>query len=196
MSETQADCRRVPFALTMLIAVGLIAAAVVAPNGPLFGLDAAVWSRALLFVGFAMLALGYVDAFRSRCIRGYVTVTLPVLALLSAIPLAGTERAAWGEAESLWINAIIILVLLLVFLHFSLHTMPSLWRQSLTPASSALLGIALTASGALYWEYRGGGTAALDKTLSLTADGIGILLGAALFWVLMRHRLRLPADAG
>ncbi|MBK1629272.1 hypothetical protein CKO31_00695 [Thiohalocapsa halophila] len=190
MSETQADCRRLPFVLTVLLAAVLVGIGVSSPQGGLFGLDAAHWSRALIFAGSAILALAYVDAFRSRCIRVYMTVTLPILALACAAPLAATERAAWGAAESLWINAAIVLVLLLVFLHFSLHTMPSDWRRGLTPARSALFGIALAAGGALYWEFRGGGAAAVDKTLPLAADAVGILLGAVLFWLMMRHRVR------
>jgi hypothetical protein len=193
MSESQADCRRLPFLLTVLLGAMLIAAAVLAPRAALFGLDAQHWSRALTFAGSAILALAYVDAFRSRCIRNYMTVTLPILALACAAPLAATERAAWGPAESLWINAIIVLVLLLVFLHFSLHSMPSAWRHGLTPLRSAIFGVALAAGGALYWEFRGGGAAALDKTLPLVADGVGILVGATLFWMMMSHRLRAEA---
>jgi phosphoglycerol transferase MdoB-like AlkP superfamily enzyme len=190
MSESQADCQRLPFAAVILVAVGSVAAASAAPAVPAFGVDSSLWSRALLFVGLAILALGYVDAFRSRCIRSYMTITLPVLALLAAAPLFGSDRAAWGYTESLWINAIIVLVLLLGFLHFALHTMPFAWRHSLTPARSALFGLGLAAGGALYWEYRGGGAANLDKSLPLLADGLGILLGAAIFWALMLHRLR------
>jgi hypothetical protein len=190
MSESQADCRRLPFVIAVLIAVLLVASAVLAPRVPLLGLDAAHWSRALIFAGSAILALAYVDAFRSRCIRNYMTLTLPVLAVLCAVPLAATERAAWGAAESLWINAIIVLVLLLVFLHFSLHSMPSAWRHGLTPSRSALFGIALAVGGALYWEFRGGGASAVDKTLPLAVDAVGILVGALLFWLLMSHRLR------
>ncbi|WP_295880104.1 hypothetical protein [uncultured Thiohalocapsa sp.] len=193
MSESQADCRRLPFVIAVLIAVLLVASAVLAPQVPLLGLDAAHWSRALIFAGSGILALAYVDAFRSRCIRVYMTITLPILALACVAPLAATERAAWGAAASLWINAAIVLVLLLVFLHFSLHTMPSDWRQGLTPARSALFGIALAVGAALYWEFRGGGAAAVDKTLPLAADAVGILLGAALFWLMMRHRLRYAA---
>lgn len=190
MSETQADCRRLPFALTVLLAAVLIGSAILSPRTALFGLDAAHWSRTLIFAGSAMLALAYVDAFRSRCIRGFMTVTLPLLALFCALPLVGTDRAAWGAAESLWVNAAIVLVLLVVFLHFSLHTMPTQWRHGLTPARSALWGIALALAGALYWELRGGGAAAVDKTLPLVADALGILVGAVLFWLLMSHRLR------
>jgi hypothetical protein len=190
MSESQADCRRLPFLLTVLLAVVLIGIGVLAPRTALLGLDAAHWSRALIFAGSGILALAYVDAFRSRCIRVYMSVTLPLLALACVAPLAAVERAAWGAAESLWINAAIVLVLLLVFLHFSLHTMPSDWRHGLTPVGTALFGLALAAAGALYWEFRGGGAAAVDKTLPLAADAVGILVGAGLFWLLMSHRLR------
>jgi hypothetical protein len=71
--------------------------------------------------------------------------------------------------------------------------MPSDWRHGLTPARSALFGIALAVGAALYWEFRGGGAAAVDKTLPLAADAVGILVGAALFWLMMRHRLRYAA---
>jgi hypothetical protein len=83
MSESQADCQRLPFAAVILVAVGSVAAASAAPAVPAFGVESSLWSRALLFVGLAILALGYVDAFRSRCIRSYMTITLPVLALLA-----------------------------------------------------------------------------------------------------------------
>ena len=190
MSESQADCRRLPFVLAMLLAIAAVAIAVLSPRGALFGLDAVLWTRSLVFTGIGILALAYVDAFRSRCIRGYTSVALAVLAVLCAAPLVGTERAAWGAVESLWINAIIVLVLLLVFLHFSLHTMPSDWRHGLTPGKSALYGLLLAAGVALYWELRGGGAPAVDKTLPLLADGVGVLAGALLFWLLMRHRLQ------
>ncbi len=189
MSETQADCRRLPFILTLLLALVLLGIGVSSPPRGLFGLDGAHWSRALIFAGGGILALAYADAFRSRCIRVYMSVALPMLALLCVAPLAATERAAWGVAESLWINAAIVAVLLLVFLHFSLHTMPSAWRRGLTPTRSAILGVALAAAGALYWEFRGGGAGVVDKTLPLAADMAGIVAGAGMFWLMMRHRL-------
>jgi hypothetical protein len=35
---------------------------------------------------------------------------------------------------------------------------------------------------------------AVDKTLPLAADAVGILVGAGLFWLLMSHRLRADGE--
>ncbi|MFB1485663.1 MULTISPECIES: hypothetical protein [unclassified Thiocapsa] len=191
MTESAADCRPIPFILVFVIAALAILLGVYAvpESFSLAVFDAQAITKAAIYLGATMLMMCYVDAFRSRCLRGFVTIALVLLALGCAVPFFGSERALWGPLQHGAINSLYLLVGLLAFLHFSLHTMPSAWRQSLTPRRSDLIGAVLVLGVALYRDYDPS-LGVAKNLVELGATGIAILVGALLCTLLMRHRAR------
>jgi len=193
MSESAADCRLVPFALVFVIAVLAIGIGVYAvPES----FQIAVFDRRAIvhfaiYLGATMLLICYADAFRSRCLRGYVTIALILLAFVCAVPFVGTARSEWGPLQHAAINSLYLLGALLVILHFSLHNMPSQWRNGLTPRRTGLIGVALMIGVALYRELDANAVTQ-DSLNRLGANGVGILVGGLLCALLMRHRAQGP----
>jgi hypothetical protein len=191
MTETDRDCRWGPFAAVVGIAAASIAAAayLVPPDLALGMIDARALRHGLGLAAMTMLAMAYVDALRSRCIRHYVSVALPVLALACLIPLVGVERADWGPRQGLGLGLFALGILLYAFLRFALHMLPTALRRGLTPLRTGLIGVAAASAWALYWAFGGRSETAAGEALALLgADFIGIGTGALLFAVLMRHR--------
>jgi hypothetical protein len=91
------------------------------------------------------------------------------------------------------INVFYLLGALLVILHFSLHNMPTQWRNALTPRLTGLIGITLMIAVALYRDLDAA-VAPQASLVRLGASGAGIFLGGGLFAFLMRHRIRTEAE--
>lgn len=196
MPESVADCRPIPFILVFVIAASAILLSVYAvPESFSLGVvDAQAISKAAIYLGATMLMMCYVDAFRSRCLRGFVTIALVLLALGCAIPFFGSERELWGPLQHGAINSLYLLGALLAFLHFSLHTMPSVWRQSLTPGRSNVIGAVLVLGVAWYRDYDPG-LGVADNLVDLVVTAAAVLVGALLCALLMRHRAQGLAQA-
>jgi len=196
MPESAADCRPIPFILVFVIAASAILVGVyLVPESFSLGvIDAQVITKAAIYLGAAMLMMCYVDAFRSRCLRGFVTIALVLLALGCVIPFFGSEREHWGPLQHGAINSLYLIGALLAFLHFSLHTMPSVWRQRLTPGRSDLIGFVLVLAVALYRDYDPS-LGVAENLIGLVATGSAILVGALFCTLLMRHRAQGLAQA-
>jgi hypothetical protein len=191
MTESAADCRPVPFALVFLFALIAIGAGIYGvPKALQIGaFDHRAVAGSAVFLGATMLVMCYLDAFRSRCLRGYVSIALVLLALACAIPFVGTGRSEWGSLQHAAINTLYLLGALFVILHFALHNMPSQWRAALTPRLTGMIGVAVMIGVALYRHF-GPDVVAQADLGRLGAEGAGILVGGLLCAFLMRHRGR------
>lgn len=197
MTESVADCRPIPFFISAAIASVLLAVAGFAiPDGLAAGPLGADAVRHLLgFIGATMLLMAYVDGLRSRCIRSYVSIVMPIFALGCMVPLIGQEPAQWSTTQQQAMNLVLATMLLFGLLHFALHMLPTDWRQRLTPLSTGLIGVI----GALIWmlvQARNQVEPLSEQLVMIGVDIGGVLIGAVLFLVLMRHRgTGMPASA-
>ncbi|KAA6185665.1 hypothetical protein F2Q65_08195 [Thiohalocapsa marina] len=212
MVETAADCRRGPVIRAFLIAVGLIVGGVLVSGFmPTARLAEAHPGAGLVFAGIAMLLTAWVDALRSRCIRHYVNLLLPLLALACLLALAGAglddsvgsvPGALSGDGPGhpaaylrpVYMQyALFALIGLFALLHFSLHMMPTVWRRGLTVGRTGLIGAAAGVALVLYWHFGGmprsdAASQILVQPVQVVVDLLGVAVGGLIFALAMRHR--------